>query len=250
MPTQLQKFTTWYFKRETAIRLVFVQLAITATCMLIAGLIYPGYDLTHRTISGLGNHAESPAWPLFTFQTLTAWFCLWPLFIRAFKDVFTEIRRRLAPQVTGKPARAGLRKAGKIVLLILLGLGLLVFLLAWIGFALVGIFDDSAPTAFIHNVGSATAFGGLAAGAILWFFPLIVAKRFRKYPVVLTIVILIMVIAGVSLMFSPLPDAWYTANSFWQWMSFFGANVWIFSLCLSVQQYTEEIDTWNKLESS
>ncbi len=246
MPIQLQKFTTWYLKRETAIRLVFVQLAITATCMLIAGLIYPGYDITHRTISGLGNHAESPAWPLFTFQTLTAWFCLWPLFIRAFNDLLIEIRNRFAPPSSGKYARAGLRKAGKIILLILLGLGLLVFLLAWIGFALVGIFDDSAPTAFIHNVGSAMAFGGLAAGAILWFFPLIAAKRFRKYPVILTIVILIMVIAGVSLMFSSLPDAWYTANSFWQWMSFFGANIWIFSLCLSVWRYQVEVPSNNQ----
>ncbi len=244
MLTQLQKFMKWYLKRENAIRLVFVQLAITATCMLVAGLIYPGYDITHRTISGLGNHAESPAWPLFTFQTLTAWFCLWPLFIRAFKDLLLGIRQRFAPPVTGNLARASLRKVGKIFLLIVLGLGLLVFLLAWVGYAIVGIFDDNAPTAFIHNVGSTIAFGGLAAGVILWFLPLIAAKNFPKYPIIVTIVVVILVIGGVSLMFSPLPDAWYTANSFWQWMSFFGANFWIFSLCFSIRLYKAEIDSW------
>ncbi len=237
MPLQIRKFTTWYLQLGTVIRLMLLQLAITAICMLIAGLIYPGYDITHRTISGLGNHAESPAWPFFTFQTLTAWFCLWPLFIHTFKVVLFEIRDKFSPESSQNPNRDGRRKVGKILLQVLLGLGLLIFLFAWIGYAIVGIFDDSAPTAQIHNVGSAIAFGGLAAGAVLWFFPLLVVKRFPKYPVVITLVILVMVVIGVSLMFSPLPDAWYTANSFWQWMSFFGVNVWIFSLCIAVWQY-------------
>ncbi len=241
MPTVLQKFFAWYLKRETAIRLVVAQLVITAICMLIAGLIYPGYDITHRTISGLGNHAESPAWPFFTFQTLTAWFCLWPLFIRAFKDLLAELRNRFAPSVTGQSSRTSLRKAGKILLLLFLGLGLLVFLLAWVGYAIVGIFDDSARTAFIHSVGSTLAFGGLAAGAILWFFPILFAKHFRKYPLVITVLIIVMAILAVYLMFGPLPDAWFTANSFWQWMLFFGANLWVISLWFAVLQYRGRI---------
>ncbi len=245
MLSQLQKFIMWYFKRETVIRLVIIQLTITAIGMLIAFLNYPGYDITRRTISGLGNHGESPAWPFFTFQTLTAWFCLWPLFIRAFKDLLIEICLRFAPLSSEKPPRAGLQKFGKIFILFLLGLGLIVFLLAWVGYAIVGIFDDSAPTALIHNVGSTMAFGGLAAGAILWFFPLILAKRFRKYPVVIIILVILMVVVAVSLMFGPFPEAWYTANSFWQWMSFFAANLWIFSLWFSVRRY-REVDPPNK----
>ncbi len=235
------RFLLWYLTPITALRFLLVQLAITVVGMTVAYIYFPGYSLLTHTISELGNRVQSPMWGFFLAQTLTAWFFVSPLLIVAYRSFLREILAGLKRPGSGKPVWDGILKVWHWILVIFLSLGLLVLFIAWIGYAGVGIFDTQEANLFGHAIATILAFGGLGAGAILWFFPILQKRRFPKYSSILSLLIISMAILALNLVDNVSPISawptlpWYTRPPFWEWMSFLGSILWLISIWFSVR---------------
>ncbi len=236
-------FLHWYLRPATALRFLILQLALTVVGMTVAYVSFPGYSFLTHTISELGNRVQSPMWGFFLAQTLTAWFFNTPLLIVAYRLILREILGGLKRPPRNNPIWEGILKGWHWVLVIFLSLGLLVLLVAWVGYAGVGIFDTQEVNLAAHGVATILAFGGLGAGAILWFFPLLQKRRIPKYPIIISLLIIGMAILALNLVDNVSPISawpnlpWYTRPPFWEWMSFLGSVLWLISIWFSVKVF-------------
>ncbi len=250
------RFLNWYLHPANALRFLFIQLAITVVGMAVAYVSFPGYSLLTHTISELGNRVQSPMWAFFLGQTLTAWFFLSPLLIVAYRVLLREILAGLKRPPRGRPVWDGILKLWHWVLVIFLSLGLLVLLIAWIGYAGVGIFDTQEVNLVGHAIATILAFGGLGAGAILWFFPILQKRRFPKYPIIISLLIIGVAILALNLVDNVSPISawptlpWYTRPPFWEWMSFLGSILWLISIRFSVYKIFNEQDRKDQINGS
>ncbi len=250
------RFLHWYLKPATALRFLFIQLSITAVGMAIAYVNFPGYSLFNQTISELGNRVQSPMWGFFLAQTLTAWFFNSPLLIVAYRLLLREIRGGMKRPPSNRPAWDGILKLWHWVLVIFLSVGLILLLVAWVGYAGVGIFDTQAENLFGHTIATILAFGGLGAGAILWFFPILQKRRFPKYPIFISLLIIGVAILALTLVDNVSPISawptlpWYSRPPFWEWMSFLGSILWLISIWFSVYKIFYEQDRKNQINGS
>ncbi len=210
---------------------------------------YPGYSISTNTISDLGNRVKSPGWGFFLFQTLTSWFLNVPIFVIAFKQLLATIQWELGKSPEENAKLAPRRMALIYFLVILTILGGITQVLAWFGYAGVGIFDNEPTNLFAHGVATAFAFGGIAIGVIFWFLPILLGKRFPRYGLVVTFIILGMAIFALNLIDMTVPEAewhllpWYRSPSFWEWMALLGSILWVYAIWFSVLKFEANTNT-------
>lgn len=218
------------------------QLGFTVIGMTVAYVSFPGYSFLTHTISELGNRVQSPMWGFFLAPTLTAWFFNSPLLITAYRLLLGELREGLKRPPRDSPAWNTILRLWYWVLVVFLSLGLLVLLVAWVGYAGVGIFDTQPANLFGHSIATILAFGGLGAGAILWFFPVLQKRRIPKYSTIISLLIISVAILALNMVDNVSPISawptlpWYTRLPFWEWMSFLGSVLWLISIWFSVRK--------------